>query len=187
MYLVIGTLSDPGGIPYTPRAFRVEYGWSWSMMRHVSCIILLECSTTSRKLDVYDVCPPVYNKNTGSHSKRACWLPREFSSQQQMGVHYPRPVWKNRYALNNRVGVGGGGVGGGHYLFEGRHRKTTALAFRRCCPPFSFLSATTRRPPPPFFFSFGGGGGRGGHRLPIDKVFVSVYARTEGEEAHYVG
>ena len=76
------------------------------MMRHVSCILLLEWSTTSQRLWVYRICPLCTKKIPDSYSKREGGIPGNsgLSSQQYLVVHYPRTVWKNSYAEHEVTG-----------------------------------------------------------------------------------
>ena len=77
------------------------------MMRHVSCILLVEFSTTSQRLLVYRISVPyAHKKDPYSHLKRAGGNPGNSGllSQQKMVVNYPRTVWKNSYAEHKVTG-----------------------------------------------------------------------------------
>ena len=66
-------------------------------MRHVSCILLLEWSTTSQTLSVYRISVPYAQNDPGFLFDKRRGNPGNsgLSSQQSMEVHYPRTVWKN--------------------------------------------------------------------------------------------
>ena len=70
------------------------------MMRHVSCILLLEWSTTSQRVCVYRISVPYAQKDPRFLFEKRRENPGNSGllSQQQMVVHYPRTVWKNSYA-----------------------------------------------------------------------------------------
>ena len=65
----------PGSIPGL-----VSYQGSWIMMRHVSCILPLEWSTTSQRLWVYIISVPCAQKDPRFLFKKRRRQPREFWS-----------------------------------------------------------------------------------------------------------
>ena len=71
-------------------------------MRHVSCILLLEWSTTSQRLWVYRISVPYAQKDPRFLFEKRRGQPLDFwslvSTIDGMVVHYPRSVWKNCYA-----------------------------------------------------------------------------------------
>ena len=91
----------PGSIPGL-----VSYRGSWITMRHVSCILHLEWSTTSQGCGCIRFLSPMHNIIPDSYSKREGGNPGNsgLSSQQKMVVYYPRTVWKNSYAEHKVTG-----------------------------------------------------------------------------------
>ena len=79
---------------------------SWIMMRHVSCILLLEGSTTSQRLWVYRISVHYAQKDPRFLFKKRRGQPWEFWSLIPTidGSNYPRTVWKNSYAEHNVTG-----------------------------------------------------------------------------------
>ena len=73
---------------------------------HVSCILLLEWSTTSQGCGCIGFLSPMHKKIPDSYSKREGGNPGNsgLSSQQWMVVHYPRTVWKICYAEHEVTG-----------------------------------------------------------------------------------
>ena len=65
----------PGSIPGP-----VSYRGSWIIMRHVSCILLLEWSTTSQRLWVYRISVPYAQKDPRFLFEKRRGQPRKFWS-----------------------------------------------------------------------------------------------------------
>ena len=77
------------------------------MIRHVSCILLLEWSTTSQMLWVYRISAPYAQKDPRFlFAKKKGGNPGNsgLSSQQYMVLHYPRTVKKNSHAEHEVAG-----------------------------------------------------------------------------------
>ena len=88
------------------KVFKSLMSGSWIMMRHVSCILLLEWSTTSQRLWVCRIPVPYAQKDPRFlfQKRRANPGNSGLSSQQKMVVHYPRTLWKNSYAEHKVTG-----------------------------------------------------------------------------------
>ena len=73
---------------------------SWIMMRHVSCILLLEWSTTSQRLWVYKISVPYAQKDPRFLFEKRRGQPREFWSLVSTidGSTLPQVGVKNCYA-----------------------------------------------------------------------------------------
>ena len=81
---------------------------SWIMMRHVSCILLLEWSTASQRLWVYRISVPYAQKDPKVLFEKSKGQPWEFwslvSSIDGTCSTLPRTVWKNSYAEHEVTG-----------------------------------------------------------------------------------
>ena len=79
---------------------------SWIIMRHVSCILLLEWSTTSQGLWVYMISVHYAQKDPRFLFEKRRGQPWEFWSLVSTidGSNYPRTVWKNSYAEHDVTG-----------------------------------------------------------------------------------
>ena len=116
---------------------------SWILMRHVSCILLLEWSTTSQRLWVYRSSVPYAQKDPRFLFEKRRGQPREFRSLVSTtdGSTLLRTVWKICYAEHKVTGKT-------YNLKKKKKKKHGVSPFRApstfaCCHPHYLLSNRT--------------------------------------------